>query len=109
MSQASRKLFQKFQKDFVQIPTQKSQILRFRPDDLVMHLCAHQCQEASNNLRLHPFKRHANTFERSSKFEKIPAFLRRHELRRQLTTGQHHPDAVLLWQLRVDKVQPSKL
>jgi hypothetical protein len=34
----------------------------------------HQCREASNSSRLHPFGRHGNISERSSKFEKIPMF-----------------------------------
>jgi hypothetical protein len=46
VSRSSRRLFQKFQKDYVQIPTQKSQILCFRQDDLVMHPNAHQCRVA---------------------------------------------------------------
>jgi len=75
---------------------------------------------------LHLSGSHGNTFERSSKFEKIPAFLRKHRVGKHLapvrmlgqhcpdveildkeiacihfasirTTRQHHPGAVLLW------------
>jgi len=91
--------------------------------------------EKPNSSRLHPSGRHGNTSRRTSKFEKIPAFLHRHGVGRHApiwTLGQHPPnakildkdivcilsayvqrsgqhrlDVVLLWQLRVDKVQPS--
>jgi hypothetical protein len=97
---------------------------------------AHQHGEASNSSRLHLFGRHGNTFGQSSKFKKILAFLRKHRVGRQLApirtlrkhslnaeildkeiacihstsirmTGQHRPDAVLLWQFRADKAQLS--
>jgi len=100
MPQASRKLFQKFQKNFVQIPTQKSWILCFRLDSLVMHTNAHRCREVSNSLSLHPSKCHGNTSGRFSEFEKILAFLRKQEVGRQLapirTSGQHCPNTNIL-------------
>jgi hypothetical protein len=39
-------------------------------------LDAHQCLEASNSSRLHPFGRNGKSSERSSEFEKIPVFQR---------------------------------
>jgi hypothetical protein len=38
------------------------------------HPDAHQCLEASNSSRLHPFGRNGKSFGRSSEFEKIPVF-----------------------------------
>jgi hypothetical protein len=39
----SEMCFSKFKEDYVQFPSQKSQIPRFRPDSLVMRPDAHQC------------------------------------------------------------------
>jgi hypothetical protein len=93
--------------------------------------------EKLNNSKLHQSESHGNMSRRSSEFEKIPAFLHRHEVGRQLapvrtpgqnrpnaeilekeiaciqfasvqTTGQHRSDVILLWQLRVNKVQSSE-
>jgi len=61
----------------------------------------HQCREASNSSRLHQSGRHGNTSGRFSEFEKIPSFLCRHGVGRQLapvrTTGQHCPDVEILY------------
>jgi hypothetical protein len=91
-----------------------------------------------NSSRLHTSGRHGNTSRRTSKSEKIPTFLCRYGVGRQLEPvrtsrqrrldaefldkeiacihsasvqkiDQHRPDAILLCQLRVDKVQPSEL
>jgi hypothetical protein len=96
------------------------------------------CVKKPNNSKLHPSGRHGNTFGHTSDFKKIPVFLHRHGVGRQLSpaqmpgqhrldveildkeivcihsasiwmTGQHCSDAVLLWQLCADKVQPSEL
>jgi hypothetical protein len=89
-----------FKEDSVQIPTQRSQISCSRPDGLVMRSDAHQCREASNSSRLHPSRRHGNTFGHSLEFEKIPTFLYRHEVGRQLVPiqriGQHCPNVEIL-------------
>jgi hypothetical protein len=49
---------------------------------------------------LHPSRRHGNTSRHFSEFEKMPAFLRRHGVGRQLapvrTSGQHCPKAEIL-------------
>jgi hypothetical protein len=107
---------------------------------LTAQSCVHTpiCVKKPNSSRLHSSGSHGNTFGRTLGFKKIPAFLHRHGVGRQLapvrtsgqhrldaeildkeiaciysasvrTTGQHCPDAVLLWQLRADKVQPSEL
>jgi hypothetical protein len=92
----SEKLFQVFKEDYVHISTQKSRIPCFRPDGQVMPLDALQCQEAEK------FKvgRHGNTSRCFSEFEKILAFLHRHEVGRQLapvqTPGQNRPNAEIL-------------
>jgi hypothetical protein len=53
-----------------------------------------------NNSRLHLSGHHGNTSGRTSEFEKIPAFLHRHGVGRQLAParmlGQHSPDAKIL-------------
>jgi hypothetical protein len=53
-----------------------------------------------NSSKLHLSGRHGNTLGCSSEFEKIPAFLRRHGVGRQLaliwTLGQYNPDAEIL-------------
>jgi hypothetical protein len=86
-----KKAISVFKEDSVQIPTQKSWILCFRPNGSVKRPdahqlatsiqttwqdCpdAHQCREASNSLRLLPSGWHGNTSGRSSEFEKIPTF-----------------------------------
>jgi hypothetical protein len=69
-SSFQKKCFKMFKEDSVQIPTQRSRILRFFPDGPIMRLDAHQCQEASNSSRLHPSGCHVNTFGRSSEFDK---------------------------------------
>jgi hypothetical protein len=54
----------------------------------------------SNSSILHPSGRHGDTIGRTSRFEKIPAFLHRQGVGRQLelvrTLGQHRPDAKIL-------------
>jgi hypothetical protein len=91
-----KKAISVFQEDFVQIPTQKSRILCFCQDGPIMRPNAHQCQKLLNSSSVHLFGCHGNT---SLEFEKIPVFLCRHGLGRQLasvrTTGQHCPDVVL--------------
>jgi hypothetical protein len=91
------------------------------------------CVKKPNSSWLHPSGRHGNTSEHISGFKKIRAFLHRHGMERQLapvrtlgqhcsnakilykeiayilsafvwTTGKHRSDAVLLWQLFVDKM-----
>jgi len=56
--------------------------------------------EGSNSSRLHPSRRQCNTSRRSSEFEKIPTFLCRHGVGRQLapvrTSGQQRPDPEIL-------------
>jgi len=84
----------------VQIPTQKSRIPCFHLDGPIMRPSAHQCREALNSSRLHPFGRHGNTSRHSSEFEKIPSFLCRHGVGRQLApiqmTRTHHSNAEIL-------------
>jgi hypothetical protein len=56
--------------------------------------------EKLNSSRLHPSRRHGNTSGHTSGFKKIPAFLHKHGMGRQLapvrTLGQHRPDAKIL-------------
>jgi hypothetical protein len=145
-------LFQKFQEDFVQIPTQKSPILCFCLNGLVKRPNAHQsatsvrttwqyrpdshqCREASNKSRLHPFERHGNTFGCYSEFERFLAFqciclddmaipsgrqsvlkenkvfLLKHGYRKTAAIvrimGLRHPDAILDKARRWEELQPS--
>jgi hypothetical protein len=77
--------------DFAQIPTQRSRIpsIRlnvpvYRPDAhqsatsvltiRTFRLDPHKCLEALNCSRLHPSRRNSKSSERSSEFEKNPAF-----------------------------------
>jgi hypothetical protein len=137
MPYISKKLFQVFKKDSMQISTQRSRIPCLCLDGPVMHPDAQQCREASNSSRLHPFGHHGNTSGCSSEFEKIPTFLCRHGVGRQLapvwmlgqhhldteildkeiacihsasvqTTGQHRPDAALIWK-RMERIMESRL
>jgi hypothetical protein len=86
--------------DSAQIPTQRSRIPSFRPDGPVMHPDAHISVKEPNSLRLHPPGCHDNTSRRTSGFKKIPAFLHRHRVGRQLapvqTLGQHRSDTKIL-------------
>jgi hypothetical protein len=89
-----------------------------------------------NSSSVHPFGHHRNTSRRPSEFEKIPVFLCRHGLGRQLasvqmtrqhrldavldkeitcrqlatvrTLGQHRPDVALIWK-RVKRVMERRL
>jgi hypothetical protein len=54
-----------FRPDAHQSTTSVQTTRSFRPD-------SHQCLEASNSLRLQPFKRNGKSSRRSSEFEKIP-------------------------------------
>jgi hypothetical protein len=85
--------------DSVQIPSQKSQIQRFRPDGPIMRPDAHQYLEDSNSLRLHPSRRNGNTSRRSSEFDKKSDFLHKHRDGKIATfvrmTGQYCLDAIL--------------
>jgi hypothetical protein len=91
VSQVWRRLFQKFQEDYVQIPTQKSRIPRIRPNVPVncpdAHQSAtsiqtmwqyspdaHQRLKTLNCSRLHPSGRNGKSSGHSSKFEKNPGF-----------------------------------
>jgi len=116
MSFISKSSFQKSgsrcsKEDYVQIPTQRSRIPRFRPDGLVMILYAHQCLEDSNSSRLHPSGRHGNTSGHSSEFNKKSDFLLRYIYGKTTasvqTTRQHRPDVVLDKTRRGEELQPS--
>jgi len=80
-----------FKEDFVQIPTQRSQIPSFHQDDLVKRPDAHQsttsvrtrwqyrpdahqCLETLNCSRLHSSGRNGKSSSRSSEFEKNTTF-----------------------------------
>jgi len=56
--------------------------------------------EKPNSSRLHPFRRHGNTSRHTLEFEKIPAFVCRHGVGRQLAPiwmlGKHRPNAEIL-------------
>jgi hypothetical protein len=53
--------------DAYQLATSVQMTRSFHPE-------AHQCLEASNSSRLHPFERNGKSSGRSSEFEKIPVF-----------------------------------
>jgi hypothetical protein len=80
----------------VQIPTQRSRIPCFHPDNPVKRSDAHQSATSIRTtwqyrLRLHSSERHGNTFGRSSEFQKNPEFKCISESVR--TTWLHRPDA----------------
>jgi hypothetical protein len=91
--------FKMFKEDSVQIQTQRSRIPSFRLDGPVMRRTPISIKKPINS-KLHPFERHGNTSRHTSKFKKIPAFLYRHRVRRQLapvrTPRQYRPDAEIL-------------
>jgi len=106
-----KKAISSVQEDSVQIPTQRSQILCFHPDDLVKRpvahqlatsvrttwqycLDTHQCLEASNISSLHLSGRHGNMSGRYLEFKKISALQR------------IHPNEVVIpsrWQLELEE------
>jgi hypothetical protein len=94
-----KKAISMFKEDSMQILTQKSWILCFRLDGLVMHPDTRQSEKLLNSSSVHPSGHHGNTSGRSSEFEKIVVFLCRHGVGRQpvsvRTIGQHRPNAVL--------------
>jgi len=73
-------------KDLFRFPVSLLDDVVFRPDAHQLatsvrttrsfRLDAHQCLEASNSSRLHPFGRNGKSSGRSSEFEKIPLFQR---------------------------------
>jgi hypothetical protein len=99
------------EEDSVHIPSQRSRIPRFRPDDPYMHLDAHRCLKDSNNSRLHLSRRHGNMSGRLLEFEKKSNFLHRHRYGKTTAsvrmTGQHLPDAILDKARRGEELQPS--
>jgi hypothetical protein len=56
--------------------------ISFRPDN-------HQCLDASNSSRFHPFRRNGKSSGRSSKFEKIPVFQRIRPDDMAIPSGRH--------------------
>jgi hypothetical protein len=75
-----------FKEDSVQIPTKKA-------ESFVSVWTPISVEKLRNSCKLHPSGR-------SSEFEKVPAFLCRHGVGRELTpvqtTGQYRPDAEIL-------------
>jgi hypothetical protein len=74
----SKKCFKMLKKDYVQIPTQRSRIPRFRLDGPIMRPDAHQCPKVLNSSRLHPSGRHDNASWHASEFDKKLNFLLKH-------------------------------
>jgi hypothetical protein len=96
--------------DSVQIPSQRSRIPSFRLNGPDMRPDTHHCLEDSNSSRLHPSRRHGNTFGCSSEFDKKSNFLLRHIYGKIVasvqTTGQHRPNAILDKARRGEELQP---
>jgi hypothetical protein len=78
-----RRFYEVF-KDLFRFPVSRPDDVVFRPDAhqsatsirtmRSFHPDTHQCLEASNSSRLHPFGRNGKSSGRSSEFEKIPVF-----------------------------------
>jgi hypothetical protein len=91
--------FKKFKEDFVQIPSQKSQIPSFYLDGLVMRPDANQCPKVLNCSKLHPFGRRNNNSRCSSVFGRKSDFLLKHRYGKTVasvrTLGLHRLDDIL--------------
>jgi hypothetical protein len=93
----SSKYISVFNKDSVQIPTQKSRILCFHPNGSVMRTDTHQCREASEQFQV-AFVRncehvtHPDAIHSSRRFQFSFAYMEWKTSCTRSDDRQHHPD-----------------
>jgi len=97
----SSKYISVFNKDSVQIPTQKIRILCFHPDGPVMRTDAHQCREASEQFQVasvwnceHVTR--PNAIQSSRRFQFSFAYMEWKTACTRSDDRQHHPDIEIL-------------
>jgi hypothetical protein len=113
-----KNVISEFQEDSIQIPTQKSPILCFHLDGLVMRLDAYKCQEASEQLQVTSVRtswqhvrmlfrvREDSNFHLQTRIGKIACICPDTVLDKEFTCiqfatvrtlRQHRPDSALIW------------